>query len=159
MEPKLEKRVIFKPAFDKRSPDPRKDYGVHGVEIVFILKGEQGAVQFLVYTHWMLSHVQKELDAKETDHLFCHPSPADLGYHSYVPRYEGQASITDNCETLDGKPCYYDGSGLGAIPIYQVLLKEGDDGVWRELELYYQQVFKVEELNTQGRLKGLLNQG
>lgn len=133
--------VEFDAAFDRRDPDPLKNYGIHGVEVRFVLKGKKGAVQFLLFTNWMLPHVQKEQDGRHGDHIFCHPMPADLGYHSYKPTYEGQVSITEKCSYLDGQPCYYDGSGLNAERIYQVLLQEGDKGVWHELEEYYKQVF------------------
>jgi len=38
--------------------------------------------------------------------------------------------------------CQYDGSSLNAERIYNVLLEEGDLGVWRELETYYNRLFK-----------------
>ena len=149
----MEKIIKFYPAFDKRNPDPHKNYGIHGVDLRMILKGNKGAVQFVLYTNWMLPHVTKEMDIrilKEARQgtlsdisLQCayHPQPADLGYHSPVPIYEGQNVCSESCEYLDGKPCYYDGSGLNAESIYEVLLKEGSDGVWRELEDFYKNVF------------------
>ena len=66
---------------------------------------------------------------------------SSLGYHSLTPTYEGQSICTESCEYLDGKPCYYDRSGLNAESIYEVLLNEGSDGVWRELEKYYNELF------------------
>ena len=36
---------------------------------------------------------------------------------------------------------YNDGFGLNAERIYEVLLKEGSDGVWRELKDFYKNVF------------------
>jgi len=141
---KIEKIVKFNPAYDKRHPNPKKNYGIHGVELLFILKGKKGAVQFLLFTNWHLPHVQKELDSKSLGkfpYLFHKPQPADLGYHSPKPMYKGHTTATDSCKYLDEKPCYYDGSGLAAEKIYNVLLKEGSDGVWRELEEYYTEVF------------------
>ena len=144
----MERIIEFSPAFDKRHPDPSKNYGVQGVEIRFVLKGELGAVQFLLFTNWMLPHVQVEHDKRflsEPDQLsidcLYHPMPADLGYHSFTPTYEGQIPISDSCEYLNGKPCYYDGSGLAAERVYQRLLREGSDGVWTELEDYYESTF------------------
>lgn len=134
--------VEFAPAYDKRNPDPSKNYGIHGVELRFILKGKKGAVQFVLFTNWMLPHVQEEQEAQHVGHTFCHPMPADLGYHSHNPTYEGQKSITENCPYLDGHKCYYDGSGLNAERIYKVLLQEGDKGVWQQLGEYYNQVFE-----------------
>jgi len=176
--------VEFTPAYDKRDPDPKKNYGIHGVELRMVLKGPEGAVQFVLYTQWMLPHVQKETDKRTVQKIlaggaaidldvFYHPMPADLGYHSPKPMYEGQkaqgsekydtqAMLRNSermlqgavgeyeeisqptgtfspCPYLDGKPCYYDGSGLNAERIYQVLLERGSQGVWEELEQYYQE--------------------
>jgi hypothetical protein len=121
-----------------------------------ILKGDKGATQFVLYTNWQLPHVTKELDDRLLNEArqgklsqyslySSHPVPADLGYHSLVPMYDGQGICRGNCEYLDGNPCYYDGSGLNAERIYEVLLKEGSDGVWRELEDYYNKLFESEE--------------
>jgi hypothetical protein len=72
------------------------------------------------------------------------PYPADLGYHSPVPMYEGQDDFTQSCPVLGGKPCYYDGSALNADKIFDVLRAEGHEGVWRELEAYYNRTFNKE---------------
>src|SRR5690554_1678397 len=60
----LEQLVTFEPAWDKRDPNPAKNYGVHGVELRMVLKGEKGAVQFVLYTGWQLPHVTKENDER-----------------------------------------------------------------------------------------------
>jgi hypothetical protein len=137
----FEKLITFTPAYDKRHPDPSKNYGIHGVSIKFVLIGSEGATQFVLYTNWQLPHVTKEhLDKQLGVELFFMPMPADLGYHSKVPHYEGQEPIEQNCEYTKG-PCYYDGSGLAAERVYKVLLEKGDEGVWGELEKYYYDIF------------------
>jgi hypothetical protein len=97
------------------------------------------------------------------------PMPADLGYHSPKPRYAGQrpmahryTSFSINKETgkfippVYGDPvvckylpgdavCYYDGSSLNARRIYGVLIAEGEEAVWQELEDYYKQTFEEDE--------------
>lgn len=138
----MEKITQFMPAFDRRDPNPDKNYGIHGVDLRMVLKGDKGAVQFVLFTNWQLPHVQEEQKSRMTpsNHILYEPIPADLGYHSLEPHYNGQEPRND-CEYLNGKPCYYDGSGLNAELIYQVLLKEGSEGVWKELQEYYNQVF------------------
>lgn len=136
----LERIVKFYPAYDKRHEDPAKNYGIHGVELRMLVKGDRGAVQFVLYTNWMLPHVTKELTNKSQDTGLFKPLPADLGYHSLTPIYKGQKS-SGKCEYLDGKKCYYDGSGLNAERIYTTLLSHGSDGVWKALEEYYSEVF------------------
>jgi hypothetical protein len=141
MAEKFEQRVTFTPAYDRRHADPNQNYGIHGVECRFELIGAQGATQFVIYTNWHLPEVTKELDrrpvSREFPHYGCHPLPADLGYHRATPAYEGQASLTEECEFVGGHPCYYDGSGLQAQDLFDTFTREGDAAVWRELERFY----------------------
>lgn len=143
---KFEKIVQFTPAFDKRHPDPSRNYGIGSVRIRFILKGEKGAVQFYCSTKWYLPETIKEyrnskgvelLDNKEED---CSGISAwDLGYHSPKPMFKGQTS--DACDILEKGECYYDGSGLNAFPLAETLVREGSDGIWKKLEEYYESVY------------------
>lgn len=134
------KEVHFEPAFDKRSPDRKTNYGVHGVNLRCVLKGEEGAVQFLLYTNWQLPSVDRELADGVRPLSLYRPMPADLGYHSPTPRFDGQATMGP-CDYLDGRDCYYEGSPLNADRIFKVLVAEGDEGLWRELEDYYDAIF------------------
>jgi hypothetical protein len=149
----FEKIIKFEPAFDKRDPDPSKNYGIHGVELGFYLKGPHGTVQFKLFTNWHVPGVRKE---RETDdsllqsphisaircaEIHFGPSPADLGYHSPKPMYEDQTMISSECPWVEGGECYYDGSGLAAERIFDVLTEKGDEGVWEELESYYRSTF------------------
>jgi hypothetical protein len=177
---KLERIVKFTPAFDRRDPDPKKNYGIHGVTMRWVLKGEKGAVQFLVFTNWQLPHVTREQTEKmktEKDvdlalRCFWQPMAADLGYHSKTPMYEGQKpmgavdmkinpdeskEIADRfirtetgtftpCEYLDGAPCYYDGSGLQAETVLQMLIEKGGEAVWEYMESCYRQQFDEVEM-------------
>lgn len=143
---KFERIVKLRPAYDKRNPEPKKDYGIHGVDLLFVLKGKKGAVQFLVFTGWHLPKVQKELDEKPFNpkfpYLFHKPMPADIGYHSPKPMYEDHKPLTKSCKILDGKPCYYDGSGLQAEKVFEILVREGSEGLWKYLEKYYNATFQ-----------------
>jgi hypothetical protein len=147
MEVTFERIVEFEPAFDKRNADPHKNYGIHGVNLRMLLRGADGVVQFLLYTGWMLPHVEKELDARRGDHLICHPQPVDLGYHSPKPvrDWQDEKATFESCEYLDGGPCWYDGSSLSAQRVYDRLVAEGHEGVWAELEDYYRAIFSSEE--------------
>lgn len=139
----FEKIVTFRAAFDRRDPDPKKNYGIHGVEMRMVLRGPLGATQFLLYTGWMLPHVTEETWEKHAHdpyrlRLFTKPNPADRGYHWLTPQYEG-AEMRD-CDLLPGGKCYYDGSSLNADETFQLLLTEGDAGVWKDLEDFYNQL-------------------
>jgi hypothetical protein len=141
----LKREVFISAAFDKRSADPKKNYGIHGVNLKFMLSGEKGAIQFVIYTNWFLPHVQKEIDHRPVDnmfpHLLCHPQPADVGYHSPVPVYEGQEEM-DCCYLPNGK-CYYDGSGLQAEEVFNIMVAGGGDAMWAELERRYNNLPEV----------------
>lgn len=149
------KTITFEPAYDKRHPDPKKNYGIHGVEILFLLRGALGATQFRLSTGWLLPEtVGADEDERglgtgshsysrglsERSTAIYYPSPSDLGYHSPKPIYEDQTMIQEDCPYIDG-PCYYDGSGLNAWRPFKALLREGNEGVWRVLEDYYNETF------------------
>ena len=127
----MKREIIFQAAYDKRT----EGYGRHGVDIRFVLKGDAGAVQFVMFTDWPFNDLPSNL----------FPMAADLGYHSPTPRYEGQDPTTE-CPYLDGKTCYYDGSGLNAEPVMQKLFTGGSDAVWAELESYYAETFTKEPI-------------
>jgi hypothetical protein len=132
MAEEFERRVVFHPAWDKRDPDPKKDCGIHGVEIVFGLIGAKGAITFTLYTNWDLPEVRPMRSPPRSA-----PMPADLGRHSYIKLYSCDAK-RDDCDWLaGGKPCYYEGSTLAAEPVFERLLREGDAGVWAALEETY----------------------
>lgn len=145
MKEKLERIVKFFPAWDKRSDDPKKNYGIHGVEMKFLLKGDKGTIQFVVFTHWQLPHVQKETDSRPIDmrfpYLLHKPMPADIGYHSPKPMYEGQEPMSGKCEYVEGGKCYYDGSSLRAEQVFNILCEKGSDGVWEYMEQEYKERF------------------
>ena len=93
----------------------------------FYVRGEEGAVQFVFWR-------------EESD---WHPQGTgwDLGYHSPVPLYEGQATI-GSCGLI-GLECYYDGSGLAGSEMGEEYIWSGydDEFVKRRLMRYYRNVF------------------
>lgn len=143
----MEKIIKFKPAYDKRHEDPNKNYGTHGMDLIFALKGKLGATSFIICTNWHLKYVQDEFDRRSNPdfpHLSCHPQPVDLGYHSPTRVY-GFGEPVESCELLDGKSCYCDGSTLNAIDLFDKFVAEGEDIVWKTLEeIYLDQFGKLE---------------
>jgi len=148
---KFEKIVEFSPAFDKRHKNPKKNYGIGAVRIRFVLKGKKGAVQFLMGTNWFLPETVKEYKTKgvkelglvnllNDEHDCVGISGWDIGYHSKKPMYAGHESIDKNCPYTDGI-CYYDGSGLRAKDIPELLVRKGSDEIWKYLENYYLSTF------------------
>jgi len=156
--PGFEQQVLFSAAFDERSHDPRKNYGVHGFEIRLILKGPQGAVDLRINTGWLLPETigvkpenQGGYPLLDYGKFLCsyyghgqlsYPSPRDLGYHSPKPRYEGQELATEDCQWVEGGRCYSDASGLQGWEPFDQLLRSGDE-VWNWLIRYYTELFGV----------------
>lgn len=122
----MNRQINFRPGYDKRS----EGYGIHSLEINFILKGELGAVQLVVATGMYPESVSKQGDYMAMD----------LGYHSPKPMYEDHSVACENCEHIGGT-CYYDGSTLNAEPVAEILITEGEDALWKRLEDYYSETF------------------
>lgn len=145
---KLIRELLIYPGFDKRNPEPSKNYGIHGCEVVFYIHSPRRSktVQFKAYTDWLPLNVQEEEHNKSgsynptATHVGVQPMGADLGYHSPKPMYKGQTRM--DCDLSKRGYCYYDGSSLNADRVRDVMLKEGSEGVWRELEEYYNEIFK-----------------
>jgi hypothetical protein len=107
----FEKITKVRLPFDMRNPDPKKNYGIHGLDIWFVLKGPLGAVQYAVTFPVFLPHVRDELERKDPVYsLLREIRGFDVGYHSPKPMYEGQSEM--ECEHLEGGKCFYDGSSL-----------------------------------------------
>lgn len=133
----LERIVKFSKAYDKRNPNPFKNYGVGGVNCWMILKGDKGAVQFMFSTGIYLPHVLDEWNEKGYANK---PTGFNVGYHSPIPMYEGQTEH-NNCDFLPGGKCYYDSSGLLAEKWFEIFTEEGDEVIWKLLEKYYEERF------------------
>lgn len=134
----FKRRIEFAGAFDKRDPDPKKNYGICGMRLWFHFIGPKGATSFHVLTNMDLPHVFEET------RFHMAPMGADIGYHSHTPLYEGQESR--HCDLLPEGVCYFDGSGLAANAFMPTFLAEGDEAVWTRLEKEYKIRFEEEVL-------------
>lgn len=129
-----------------RTPEmkPGANYGIVDCQLRMILKGPLGAVQFVVSTGWYPPHVYYD-EQLRWGVVTTRPLGVDVGYHSPVPRYEGQEAMAGPGEcpyVPEGKPCYYDGSGLLADEwVHDILLRKGSDGIWEALEAEYRRLF------------------
>jgi hypothetical protein len=139
----MERIIRFYPAYDKRNPEPRQNYGICGVKVYFALKGRHGAVTFELLTDWYPKDVQQHEKPKRIDDV--QPLGACIAVHAPSPQFDGQEPSSGECEFMDGKPCYCDVSYLAANIIRDLLLAEGSDGVWAELERWYTERFGVLE--------------
>ena len=116
----------------------------NGVEMSMNLKGEHGCVQFRLGTGWFSSEEKERIirrhDHEDYNYLF-EPLAHELGYHSYKAISSNIEIRYDGCELLNGKPCYYFGTTCGASHVFDILVKEGSEKAWEELEKYYIDIF------------------
>ncbi len=134
----LERAVVFQPGYNSGT----REYGVHAMEVRWLLRGPNGAAQFLVYTGWTPGHLSPGMGLQPEG---CPPMPArqyptgaDLGYHALVPQYEGHEDYGRlDCDVLPGGACYYDGSGLAADRLAKEFVTRGEPAVWAALEERY----------------------
>ena len=139
---KFERIIDFSPAYDKRNPNPKKNYGIGSVQIRFVLRKDNKAVQFLFGTDWYLPETVKEYKQIGNKHetvpcnlrgrSSCGVEGWDVGYHSPTSTYKDQP-LFKKCDYIKGG-CYYSGSGLYAHENSEILIREGSEGVWKFLE-------------------------
>jgi hypothetical protein len=147
-EVKFEKITQVRLPWDRRDPDPKKNYGIHSTDLWFILKGPKGAVQYAVTLPVFLPHVQRELERKEgTAFMTREIRGFDVGYHSPRPMYEDQKQM--DCVHLEGGKCYYDGSSLRADSWTEIIFstsgKHPEEVLWKLLEDEYYERFGNEQ--------------
>jgi len=164
---KFERIVKFSPPFDKRSDNPRENYGIASMRIWFILKGKHGAVQVCFNTPFYLPETIDEYkrignkgktapsDIRDEEGKAKGFDCWDVGYHSPKPMYEGQEKM--DCDILKKGYCYYDGSGLRGNndKLPELFYEEGDEAIWKYLEDYYYEIFNIEKLSSPVRTQSL----
>ena len=153
---KLEQITDFKPAYDKRHKDPKKDYGIHSVHCWMIHKGKKGAVHFSFSTGMLLEKTMieyiKDGRAKYEimswgHHFLNKPMGFDVGYHSLKPLEDyHKENPRKNCCWLDNKTCYGNGSALRGEKFLKILIEKGSDEVWKMLEKDYKELFTNKQL-------------
>lgn len=147
----MERITKFVPAYDKRDPDPKKNYGIGCMRCFMVLKGSKGAVHFIFGTGIFLPETVQDYykDGRDLFHYNFKGSEGrqayymgyDVGYHSHVSQFEGQTP-RENCDWLDNKPCYGDGSALRAEEWMDIFVRKGSDEIWKMLEEDYKELFE-----------------
>ena len=145
-EKEFERIVKFRPPFDERRSEPKKNYGIGSLRIWFILKKDNKAVQVMISTNSYLASVIEEYRGKFPDMLLEQNdyegySCWDVGYHSPEPVFEGHTE--SKCDILDYGICYYDGSSLRGkeLDIAKLFIEKGDEAIWKFLKKEWKQVF------------------
>lgn len=156
----FERIVQFEPGYNYLHETGPKARGQHGMQIRFVLRGQEGATQFLMFTGWTpLGEIDKDITSQNGYHpepVHCDnwrlsdigpwktkfgfvpaPTGADLGYHWSTPTYDSDYLSERECDILPGGKCYYDGSGLRAEHLLKEFIDHGDDAVWTALRDEY----------------------
>jgi hypothetical protein len=126
---RFQRQIYFMSGFDRRGSGAQRNFGVHPLNVRFALIGALGAVHWAFSTGWYPGHVSEGK-----------PEGVDLGFHSYLPRYEGHEP--SECDLLIGGKCYCDGSFCSGEELGEGFVCGGDDWIWDRLEAYYAHVFE-----------------
>lgn len=135
-----QRTVRFKPAFHRCHTNPSKDYGISGVTMLWVLRVDDWAITWDVFTDWGLPDEAFKAacpDCTHPSHRNGYPlggaSGGTVEWHAPVPLYEDHDPRSDRCPLIDRDRCYGDvGYTLGS-EVFDVLRTEGDEATWRKL--------------------------
>jgi len=130
----MNRKIDWVPAYDKRAPEPHKNFGIHNMEMWWIVWDERGAVSICISTGWDLKSVREEMSFKSR------PRASSLAYHSAKPRYDSEET---DCDWLPGGRCYPNTTYL-VDELFELLVEKGDGALWEELEKRFREEFKDE---------------
>lgn len=133
----LQHKVIFRPSYDSRN----EDYGIHNMEITFMVIGPAGAVEWDIGSNWYVKTAREYLEKFLPERVEYAPKPYALSYHSPSALYEGQTPAFSNCKFIGGVPCYCDSHFSAAGLLVEPFLAQGEDYLWPKLEAYYRFTF------------------
>lgn len=138
-----EHKVEAAAAFDKRHPQPSKNYGIHGVEFRFSVIGDGAAVSWGLSTGWQLPSVIGDAGDNSHDYRHAlaqfdrgmHPMPMAICFHVAEPirSYMKDQEVSD-CDLLPGGKCWGDITFTGGDRPFFALIGGGLDAMWKQLE-------------------------
>lgn len=140
----LQRLIRFEPGHAlRRSKNDGSDYGIASMQIRFLLSGEHGTTQFLMFTGWYPEKTPTGRGWNEWHHTA--PMAADLGAHWDTPWSDSMTDPENACAHMecDLRPsgsCWYDGSGLRAERVMEEFFLHGEEGVWALLEEEYRRI-------------------
>lgn len=139
----LEESVQFRPGFNCPRTD-MQGHGAHGMEIAWLLKGPDIAVQLIFATDWVPGELwpghgispdgtrgwKASSGGWSTD-----PRGYGIGDHTRWPQYDGHEP-QGKCGLLGGT-CWYDESPSAADSLAPRFMADGEGVIWDELEKRY----------------------
>lgn len=135
-----ERRAVrFTPAFH-RCTDPKGNFGIGSVTMMWMLRVGDAAIGWDVHTDWGLPDAEFDAASPGCNHGshqrgYPHMRGGATGgavdFHMPEPRWEGQEP-RDGCAFIDG-PCYMDSGFILGDRVFDVLRTQGDEATWAEL--------------------------
>lgn len=132
------RQVLFRPSFH-RCTDPKGNFGIGDVRMMWVLKHEGWAMTWDVFTGWGLPAEEFKAAAPDCTHPahrtgypLHEATGGGVDWHSPVPTYEGQEQAQSACQWLDG-PCYLDSGFILGSDLFDLLRIEGDEAVWARM--------------------------
>lgn len=135
--------IRFRPGYDHRDSEDasKRQYGCHGMDMIWLLHGEDATLEFIIYTSWLPSSVHDSglggMDFRD-DKLHS-PTGAFVGFHYDSPRADVETKHWPDCDIREGQQCHYDNnfSSLMASTWFGILVKFGDDALWEAMRRFY----------------------
>lgn len=128
--------VHFYPAWDKRSDDPKKDYGVSGVNIHMRLVDDDWAAELVMLTPWMLPAVQQWHKSLEPTIGAKVTPTCDVAVHHRNGTSDefGRIVQPGQCDVFPDTSCQnVPVSAFLGERLYKILVVEGEEPVWEGL--------------------------
>lgn len=139
----FKKTIMIYPGYDHRETAA----GVHGAEMMFILKGNHGAVTFALQTNWIPRKPADEDVLKSPSRIVetgLEPKPLDYTFHFDRPLYKALQLQHTVCPYMpEGKECYSMRDSKLALELRDVLLHGGSDGIWTRLKAEYNKAVRL----------------
>jgi hypothetical protein len=136
--PEAERIIRFRPAYH-RCTDPKGDYGIGSVHMLWFLRQGEWAVDWDVFTGWELPDEAFALAAPACTHpMHQQGAPTHdvmgggVGFHSPVPQFEDHPLSQERCPLTEA-PCYLDAGYLLGTELLNLLRTEGDEAVWAKM--------------------------
>ena len=127
-----QRRIRWIPAWDKRDPDPRKNYGVSGVNLFFEWIEPDWAISLVVKTPWVLAETEKWWDTLP-------PRPPKAVPDAEVHRRNGTGEFVvkaGDCPIFPNDPCEkVPLSAFAGERLFRVFVESGEEPFWQEMAL------------------------
>ncbi len=138
----MEREVIIYPGYDKRKTGD----GWQGAEILFVMRGDHGAVTFSCFTDIMPKEMQLDLISKRSRISIpaVQPHAPDYTFHYDRPLYTSQQNVHNKCPYMpEGVTCYSGDNRNVGERLRDLLIDRGSGAVWAAMEIQYRDEIRI----------------